>query len=138
MISLNVLVPVSQGGRSGNHVTRSSSGDLSEPSSRLSGRAGSTPVGAPHPAGSQSLPQPLPHMAELQPVPQPIANGTAPPAAQKAAQTAAEGALKDTASAASLKGLTLESLKGLAKYKRNAKLGECTATVPYGHLHSNI
>ena len=63
-------------------------------------------------------------MAELQPVPQPIANGTAPPAAQKPTLTAAEGAPEGTASAASLKGLTLESLKGLTKDKRNAKLGE--------------
>ena len=113
-----------QGGRGGNHVARSSSGNLSEPGSRLSGRAGSTPNALSHPVGAQSVPQPLPHMAELQPVPQPIANGTAPPAAQKPAQTAAEGATRDTASAASLKGLTLESLKGLTKDKRNAKLGD--------------
>jgi len=69
-------------------------------------------------------------MAELQPVPQPIANGTAPPAAQKPAQTAAEGASKDTTSAASLKGLTLENLKGLTKDKRNAKLGERPPDTP--------
>ena len=121
-----------QGGRSGNHVTRSSSGDLSEPGSRLSGRAGSTSGALPHPVVAQTLPQPLPHMTELQPVPQPIANGTAAPLVQKPAPTAAEGAPQDTASAAGRKGLNLESLKGLTKEKRNAKLGEQASSLQTG------
>ena len=126
-LSLCLCSP-SQGGRMGNHVTRSSSGDLSEPGNRLGGRAGSTSSAVSHAVGAQSLAQPPPHHpVELQPVPQPIANGTALPAAQKAARTAAEGATPGTASAASL---STAGLKGLSKEKRNAKLGERAAHVP--------
>ena len=103
-----------QGGRSSNHVTRSSSGDLSEPGSRMGGRSGSSSGAVPHAVPAQPVPLQLLH-AELQPVPQPIANGTAPAAAQKA-QPAADAASEDTASAA--------AAKNLSKEKRNAKLGE--------------